>query len=805
MIAAYRSVFCVLLCVISYFGNAQELSISGKVIDPNGVPIEFANVILFESDSDVFLKGTSTDDRGIFKLENLSENTYNLKISYIGFKSFEQIIVLKGELDLREITLEESAESLEQVEIIGRKPTITRKPDRLVFNIENTALTEGSTLGVLKNTPGVIVSEGGIAIKSAQAAVYINNRRVQLSTDELIQLLDSAPANSIKSVEVITNPPASYDADSGSVINIVMSKNLIAGYRGSVFTAYTQGVFPRYNFNTSHFFKNESINLNINYNYNKDKINQINDEQINYLDPSNNIDEIWTSDINRNTWSETHNLNLNFDYFLSDNSTISLTSTGLYMPYFKYRINNNTNIFDASGAFQSRFTANNLSRDDKYNIGTDLSFSQNFEDNSSLLFNAHYTTYNYQRDQDVVSNFFDNTNTFTGDLLFNTLANQDTDIITAKLDYNLPLSETSNFAAGAKFANVLTDSDITKTDFINGQPTIDVNNTDTFNYDEKVLAAYANYSKTWDKWDLNIGLRVEQTNIEGESVSLSQTNTQDYFNWFPNLSLSHQISDAVSVYGNYKRSIERPNFRNLNPFTFFINQNNVFEGNPNLRPTYIDHVTIGTTFLEHFTVEAYCMNYDGNILELPRQDNITNILAYTPTNLDNMVDFGFDFIVEYLITNRWFFYGVTSFYNISQEDQLPQGPVSLERWSNLTILQNNLRLLKDNSLLVGFNLTYANTNLQNLALIDTRWISSLTVTKSVFNKRGTISLAIEDLFNEQDFLQQNRYLDQFSTTFSNFDNRFIKLGFRYNFGNTKLSTNERATSAEERDRIKDLN
>jgi hypothetical protein len=216
-------------------------------------------------------------------------------------------------------------------------------------------------------------------------------------------------------------------------------------------------------------------------------------------------------------------------------------------------------------------------------------------------------------------------------------------------------------------------------------------------------------------------------------------------------------------------------------------------------------VTIGTTFLEHFTVEAYYMNYDGNILELPRQDNVTNILAYTPTNLDNMVDYGFDFIVEYLITNRWFFYGVTSFYNISQEDQLPQGPVSLERWSNLTILQNNLRLLKDNSLLVGFNLTYANTNLQNLALIDTRWISSLTVTKSVFNKRGTISLAIEDLFNEQDFLQQNRYLDQFSTTFSNFDNRFIKLGFRYNFGNTKLSTNERATSAEERDRIKDLN
>ncbi|MBO3115278.1 TonB-dependent receptor [Winogradskyella sp. DF17] len=800
-----RIALCVLFFLTSFLVNAQELSITGKVVDANGNSIEFANVVLFESNSEIFLKGTSTDEKGIFSLENLSQNTYTLKISYIGFQSFEQIIVLNGNLDLKTIELEQGAESLDQVDIIATKPTITRKPDRLVFNIENTALTQGSTLGVLKNTPGVIVSEGGIAIKSAQAAVYINNKRVQLSTEELIQLLDSAPANSIKSVEVITNPPASYDADSGSVINIVMSRNLIAGYRGSVFSAFTQGVFPRYNFNTSHFFKNESINFNVNYNYNNQKINQINDEQIDYLDSSLQIDEVWTSNINRNTWSETHNLNLNFDYFITDSSTLSLTSTGLYMPYFKYRINNNTNINDASGLFQSRFTANNLSRDDKYNIGTDLSYTSTFENGSDLLINAHYTTYNYQRDQDVLSNFFDGNNSFVNSSIFNTLANQETDIFTAKLDYNLPLSETSSMATGLKFANVLTDSDITKTDFINGQPVIDINNSDAFKYDEKVFAAYVDYSQSWEKWDLNIGLRVEQTNIEGESVSLSQTNTQDYFNWFPTVSLSHQISDEVRIYGNYKRSIERPNFRNLNPFTFFINQNNVAVGNPNLRPTYIDHITLGTNFLEYFTVEAYYMTYDGNILELPLQNNTTNVLAYTPANLDNMVDFGFDFIVDYMITSRWYFYGVTSFYNITQEDVLPQGPVSLDRWSNLTILQNNLRLLKDNSLLVGFNLTYTNTYLQNLALIDTRWITGLTISKSIFNKKGTISLAVEDLFNEQDFLQRNRYLDQSSTVFSDYDNRFIKVGFRYNFGNTKLSTNERGSSAEERDRIKDLN
>lgn len=804
MIAPNRIFLFLVLCFISYFSNAQELSITGKVVDSNTKAIEFANVTLWTSDSEEFLKGISTDVEGIFNFDNLATGTYILKISFIGYKPFEQILVLKGRLDLKTIQLEEGAESLDQVDIVARKPTITKKPDRLVFNIENTALTEGSTLTVLKNTPGVIVSDAGIAIKSAQAAVYINNKRVQLTTDELLQLLDSAPANSIKSIEVITNPPSSYDADSGSVVNIVMSKNLIAGYRGSVSTAYTQGVFPRYNFSTSHFFKNEKINFNVNYNYTNQKINQINEDDINYLDANEEIDQIWSSDINRNTWSETHNLGLNFDYFINDKSTISLASSGLYMPYYKYRINNNTNITDPSGIFQSRFTANNLSRDNKYNIGTDLGYTYNFDNGADILFNAHYTAYDYERNQDVLTNNFNSSNSFVDSSEFNTFANQNTDIFTAKLDYNLPLSETSSFSTGLKYGNVLTDSDIIKTDFINGEGEIDEGNTDAFKYDERVFAAYADFSKTWEKWDLNIGLRVEQTNIEGESISLDETNTQDYFNWFPTLSLAYQISDNVNIYTTYKRSIVRPNFRNLNPFTFFINENNVVVGNPDLRPTYIDHVVLGTNFLEHFSVEAYYMTYDGNILELPRQNNITNILSFTPSNLDNMVDYGFDFSFDYTIGNWWNIYALTSFYNITQEDTLPEGDVKLERWSNISVLQNNLRLLEDKSLMISFNLIYGNTNLQNLALIDTRLVSTFSITKAIFNKKGTISLAIEDLFNEQDYFIRNEYLNQNSNTFTNLDNRFIKVGFRYNFGNTKLSTNERGASAEERDRIKDL-
>jgi outer membrane receptor protein involved in Fe transport len=805
MIIRLRFYLSLTLCALSFALFSQEFSISGKVMDSNNTPVELANVVIFTEDGTTFFEGTSTDENGFFKLNNLLESTYLIKISFIGYEDFEQKIILSGHLDLKTIQLNETPESLGEVTVIAKKPTITRKPDRLIFNIENTALTEGSTLSVLKNTPGVIVSEGNINIKSAPATVFINNRRVQLTSDELMQLLESAPANSIKSVEVITNPPASYDADSGAVINIIMSKNLVTGYRGNAYTNYTQGVFPRYNVGTSHYFKNNKVNLNVNYNYTNQKINRDQDDVVNYLNPSNEVEEIWRSNVNRNTWSETHNLNLNFDYYIDDKNTLSLTSTGLYTPYFKYQIRNNTNITDANLNFLSRFTADNLSRDNKYNIGSDLIFRHDFDNSANLIFNAHYTTYDYKRDQDVLSNFFDQNNVFNDSSEFNTAANQVTEIITGKVDYSLPINETSSFEAGIKYSNVNTDSDITKLDIINGSEVIDPNNSNAFIYDENVFAAYSNYSKSWEKWDINLGLRVEQTRIEGESVTLSEINTQDYLNWFPNVSISHQILENTSIYGSYKRSITRPSYTDLNPFTFFLNENTVVLGNPNLVPSYRDHYKIGTNFLEYFTVEAYYMNYDGDIVELPRQNNETNVISYTPTNLDKKVDYGFDFAFDYYPTNTWNLYFVTSFYNISEEANFGEGFVELDQWSNYSILQNSFSLLEDRSLNVNFTLTWVGKNLQQLQTVEDRLFSELSVSKTVLNKKGIISLSVEDLFNMQDSDLRLGYLNQSSSSFVDSDNRFIKLGFRYNFGNTKLNTNERTTSAEERQRLKDLN
>lgn len=799
-----KFIFTISIVLISSVVFGQQYSINGEVKDKTSQPIAYANIILLKTQDSTIVTGTTSDDFGKFSINEINSGNYIIKVSFIGFEDLSQNISLEDNVELETIVLKESVESLSEVQITYKKPTLKKEADRLVFNVENTALIEGTILQVLRSTPGILVLDSRIVIKGSEPTIYINNRKVHLTSTELTQLLESSSANTIKLVEVITNPSAKYDAESGAVINIVMSKNLITGYRGSLFTNYTQGVFPRYGIGTSHFFKNSKINFNLNYSFSNNKINRNGDEVVNYLDSNNTINEIWRSITNRNTWTETHNLNFNFDYFINDNNTLSVSSSILYLPYFKYSISNNTVITDDNSIFLYRFDSNNLSRDTKHNLGFDLDYIHQFK-NGQLSFNTHFTTYDYERFQNVLSDFFDQSNAFISSSAFNTSANQDTKIFTSKMDYSLPINETSKFEAGIKYSEIMTESDITQFDIdVNtGNEQIDIQNSDAFDYGEKVFAGYSNYNLDTEKWSLSIGLRIEQTDIKGVSISNNETNIQNYLEWFPNASLQYNISDRFNIYTNYRRSIKRPNYTNLNPFQFFLNENTVVVGNPNLTPTLLDHYVVGTTLFKNFTIEAYYQNYDGNISELPRQNNETNIIFFTPVNLDKTIEFGFDFSTNFNIIKDWSVYFVTSFYNIKEETNFGNGFVKKDQWSNYSVLSNNLSLLKDRSLTLNLSLTWVGKNLQGLSIVEDRLVSSFSISKSIWNKKAIISLTVNDLFNMQEYDILNRYLNQFNTRIVDSDTRYIRFGFRYKFGNTKLETNEHIKELEELDRLKD--
>jgi len=783
-----------LLCTT--FTWSQSYTVTGDIIDEDSNPVAYANILLLKAQDSTVVTGTTSNDDGKFSFNDITANSYIIKTSFISYEDNYFTIVLDRNLIVPSIVLKESIEALSEVEVTYRKPTIKREVDRLVFNVEKTALSEGNMLEVLRSTPQVLVLDDAITVKGSTPAVYINDRKVHISSSEIIELLQGTSASNIKSVEVITNPPARYDAESGVVLSIIMSKNLVSGYNGSIFSNVTQGVFPKSNHGMTNYFKGEKINIFANYNFNNRKVNRLDRKTINYLNQ-----EHWDTYVNRNTWSESHNFSLNFDWDLNENNTLSLSTNTQFLPYFKYVSKSETQITPIITNETARFNSQNLSKDKKQNLGFDFDFIHRFESKARLSVNAHYTSYDYKRNQGVDTDYFYDNDVFQSRNSFKTKSDQDAEIMTSQIDYVLPLGESSTFEMGAKLSNVKTGSAIVHNDIINGAAVLNASNTDEFDYVQDIYAGYMSYDKSWEKWSLSTGLRVEQSEIETFSASVNKKDNQKYLEWFPTINLGVQVSDAVNIYSNYKRSIQRPFYSDLNPFRFYLNDNTFVTGNPELQPIFTDHVKVGFSIGNVFTIESYYKKYKNNIFELPFQDNINNTLAYTSVNINFTEEFGFDFEAYFDVVKNWTVYFGTSFYNIKDNATLFNSTVKRDKWSNYSILTNDFSFLKNKSLTVSFAMSYIHENIQGLQLVDTRLDSNLSIRKTILKGKGSLSLIISDLFNEQDYFWATKFANQDNTEYVDLDNRYIKLGFRYNFGNTKLSTNERTSSVDERDRL----
>lgn len=799
----FRSCLYLYTLLLSTIGFAQNYSVSGVVDDAAGQSVAFAHILLLKAQDSSVVKGVSTNNKGSFILDKLAADTYLLKFSFMGYTDVYKSILVDKSIEIGTIVLEEASEELNEVNITVKKPTLKKLADRLVFNVENTALIEGNMFEVLKSTPGILVMDNSIQVKNSKPTVYINDKKVYLSDEELVQLLKSASANSVKSIEVITSPSAKYDAASGAVINIILSKNLATGYRGNIFTNFTQGVFPRYEAGMSHFFKNDKIDFFANYSFSHNKINRDQDDVINYLDSNNDIDQIFRSNTNRNTWSRTHNFNFNLDYQFNAKNTLSLSSNILVLPYFEYKINNNTDALFANQTLDYFLNANNVSNDDKYNLGFDLDYVHKFEKpGEKISANAHFTSYNYNRSQNLNSTYHDKFGKLYSTTAFNTLNHQNTEINIAKIDYTLPIDASSNLELGGKGSDIKSASNIAKFEIVEGSSTIDPNNTNAFDYQERIYAGYVNFSKDWDKLNLMAGLRVEQTETKGYSVFDDTTNRRNYLEWFPSGTLNYAFSDNTALYTNYKRSINRPDYQDLNPFQFYLNDFTIVAGNPNLEPVVVNHAAIGTSLDKgKYTIEAYYKSYDNNIFEIPLQDNSNKTIIYTPLNLRKTVEFGLDFITYFYVVENWSVYFATSFFNTKDEGSINGAEFERDLWTNYSTINNDLTFLKDRSLSANFSVVYLSKNMNGFREINDLLFSNLTVTKSILKKKATVSLLISDLFNTQSFKIKSRYLNQDNTSIVNQDTRTIKLGFRYNFGNTNLETNQRNKSQEETDRL----
>ncbi|MDO5971099.1 outer membrane beta-barrel family protein [Flavivirga aquimarina] len=803
-----KNLFCHFILLFSFVSFSQEFRVNGNVKDGNNKPIAYANVVVTSLGISKAVYGTSTDEAGYFIIENLNPGDYILKISFLGFKAYSTRVELDRNIHFDTIILEENLEELDGITVVAKRPTVNRMVDRVVFNVENSTLSNDNILDVLKHTPGVLVHDGTITIKQSTPTIYINDRKVHLSSSEIQQLLEGTSATNVKSIEVITNPPAKYEAEGGAVLNIVTSKNIVAGYHGSVFGNYKQGSeFPKYSFGTSHFFKAKKLNAYVNYSISPRKDYRHNNESINFIDGSNQITSSWETDYKRIRKTENQNINANIDYDINDNNSLGFSTSMLIVPraLTKTYVNSLTEVLDTNSQLDSTFNTVNRKVDETFNLAFTLDYIHKFKRaGEKLSVSTHHTNYDASNFQNVDTDYRFPDNVLIRNNRFQTFSSQVIKLYTGQVDYELPISNSVQLETGAKVSHINSESILNQFNFINDERIEDLQNSDTFLYDETNYALYLSYAKDWEHWSFKSGIRTEYTNIKGNSLSTNLMSNNNYLKLFPSFYLLYKLNDNNQVYFNYNKRIYRPRYNELNPFKYFLNDNAYVTGDPNLKPQIDDVFTFGYTLKNTYTFEVYYRNENNPTLEIVFQDNDDTILKYINTNIDRSISYGLDFTTYTRLTNRWnlyvlssLFYYENKFFALESNNEIATN----DKWSLYGQIINYLSFLKDKSLTVDVSFRYISPIADGPSIISNRSGLDINIRKTFWDNRASLNAGVTDIFNTQNFTETTKYLNQDVFLNSRMENRLLIFGFNYKFGNFRLNTNKKEIELQERDRL----
>ncbi len=642
----------IILCFLLFLNtlllySQTDCLIKGKLVDKSGSPVELATVVLRNTaDSTKALIEYSESD-GKFQFSSVGYATYIPEVNYIGFEKYKGgIVVIDSRncmVTLPDIALNTSETMLKEVAVTAKTPYIQRKVDRTVVNVDALIANAGSsTMEALERSPGVSVdANGAIKLKGRSGVmIFIDDKPTYLTGDELTNLLRSMPADGIKQIEIMTNPPAKYEAaGNAGVINIVTKRNKNPGFNGNVTVNATQGQYTR---------SNNSLNLNLNRqkfsiysSFNAGVRNSFQDLTINRY--YKNADLSPSRSFSQNSYIVPHSRSLSgkigLDYYVSDRTIIGCSVKGLTTPG-STQTDNFAAVLTPQKDTLQRVIADNFD-EDSFNNGT---FNINLRHNidtlgSNIVFDADYVRYSSNSAQTFKNYIYGGDGMLQYSDRVNGLLPSDIIIYAAKADYTKPLKSGAKFEAGWKSAFTQTDNEAAYTNTIADTTTIDYNLSNRFLYDEWIHAAYINYSQTFGRVDLQGGLRAESTVLKGNQLGNAQVQgskfTRSYINVFPTFYASWHLDslDKNVLSLSYGRRIDRPLFEDLNPFVKPLDKFTFYAGNPNLLSTYSHNISLTHSFKG---IVNTSINYGATIDGINETLEIKDGIYYSrPGNIDN--------------------------------------------------------------------------------------------------------------------------------------------------------------------------
>lgn len=781
------SIFC-----SGIFLHAQ--SISGKVSNEDNIPVCYAEIILSK---DNIKKIGISDEGGNYSITLPQNGTYKTVIKKDGIELENIQIVVEGNI-IRNFKVNLIKEKkIQGVTLIGQKKIVERKVDRLVFNVENSIISEGGdALDVLKITPNISVrNEDIIMIGKSGMSVMINNRILKLSGDDLISYLKSLKSENIKNIEVITNPPAKYDAEGNSgIININLKKTKQDTWNASIGTYFKQSKYQQYG---------QSLNIN----YNKNRVSLYgslghNDGLYFYRTEE---DKIYYSDkfyhslsTMKNDYNKNYNANIGLDYDFSKNF-----SSGIQFIKSQNNIigdeTNDTNIYSSQNYLLKTLSVTN---DNRNNYSLNFHSTYKLDSlGSNIIFNGDLFNYETFKNREFETTQYNNFTDFFSNYIAQNNSSQKIANYSAQIDVEKKYKN-FEYEFGGKISSSKNTSNINYFDLTSGLPIFQKDRSDSFDYSENLQALYiSGNKKLGDKWEAKAGLRLENTETKGYSYDLNETDKSHYTKLFPTLYILYKPKEKQSISFSYGKRINRPNYRVLNPFVRYINPYTTSQGNPYLQPYYTDNYELTYNYKDNWLSTLYYSN-SKNIYEQVNyisNDNINSATKYE--NFYNQFSIGITESYTLHPIKNWESNLTANVYYKKIESSLPQTLASFSGWSAFFETDNNYFLNKNKTILLSID--YWIQFPEYDAIYKTNAISVLDIGMRAFllDKKLSLSLYFSDLLK----IQKVKNLSIFNgiqQEFQNYEDRqSIKVSLRYSFGNNKIkSKSVNSSNKEEKQR-----
>lgn len=802
-----RIFICIFFWLFSFFSSLtaqtlQNLTLSGKVDPGKNRQLE---INLFSAENRL-VKTELADADGNFSFSDLASGNYFIKINRNGSEVYaSEAIALTANQNLPLISLNEK--TIEGVTITKTKPYIERQDGKMILNVENSiASTGNSAFEVLEKAPGVKVDNNdNISLRGkGNLLVQIDGKNTPMMGTDLANYLRGIPSASVEKVEFITNPSSKYDAAGTAIINIRLKKDQRKGTNGSITTSVGTGKYVKNNnsFNINH--RNKKVNLFANYSFAyREFFNHLMLDR-NFYNDNNVFQKAYVQDNFLKMNFRNHIAKAGMDYYLNDKNIIGF-SAGFISNRFDPKSNNETLILDHNYQPSGTSGTESNNRDHWKNVSFNVNHKLTIDSlGSEMVTDLDYINYSNTSLQNFITRSFDvggnllpsspthpNPYNLTGDL------NGKLNIYSFKSDLTKVFQNKWKLETGIKTSFVKADNDLQFFNASSGTPEPDYSKTNHFIYEENINAAYGNVIKNWDKFKVNFGLRLENTNITGNQITTQQVNKKNYTQLFPSAVFSYDLNDKNTVELNFSRRITRPTYRQLNPFKFYLDLTTYQAGNPDLNPqTTMNYELTYSLKNKYFATLSYSKT-KNNITDVlkPTVENGNIVVVQANENLTSASYYGLNLIAPVKVATWWDMNNNANFYYGSYTGNI--SGTAIKNQGNFTFDINSINSFKlGNGFSAELTGNYKAKEVYAYMFLKPMWSLNIGAQKK-FKNNSTLKFSFNDIFWTSNPEAENIYANYVENFVVRRDTRVATLSYTYNFGSGKSGQPRKTGGAED--------